>query len=69
MLWWTLQQNAKGCYYKTTFTTTKEQRQESIEEKNTLEAPGKKEVPNQMFHEMNMNKFSSAEYLARQRST
>lgn len=34
--------------------TTKEQRQRSVEEKNTLEAPGRKEVPNQMFHEMNM---------------
>lgn len=54
MLWWrTLQQNAKGCHYKTSMTT-KEQRQRSIEEKNTLKAPGRKEVPNQMFHEMNM---------------
>lgn len=68
MLWWrTLQKNAKGCHYKTTFMTTKEQRQRSIEEKNTLKAPGRKEVPNQMFHEMNMKKYSSAEYLAKQR--
>lgn len=33
---------------------TKEQWQRSIEEKNTLKTPGRKEVPNQMFHEMNM---------------
>lgn len=33
---------------------TKEQWQRSIEEKNTLQAPGRKDVPNQMFHEMNM---------------
>lgn len=36
MLWWrTLEQNAKGCHYKTTFMMTKEQWQRSIEEKNT----------------------------------
>lgn len=55
MLWWrTLEQNAKGCHYKTTFMMTKEQWQRSIEEKNTLKTPGRKEAPNQMFHEMNM---------------
>lgn len=32
----------------------KEQRQRGIEEKNTLKATGRKEVPNQMFREMNM---------------
>lgn len=33
---------------------TKEQWHQSTEEKNTLKAPERKEVPNQMFHEMNM---------------
>lgn len=50
----TLRLNAKGCHYKTTFMTTKEQQWRSIEEKNALKAPGRKEVLNQMFHEMNM---------------
>lgn len=54
LCWRTLPQNAKGCHYRTTFPMTKEQRQRSTEEKNTLRDPGRKEVPNEMFHEMNM---------------